>query len=373
MATKKSTEIVSEAKEKRSRISQSDIPSYGLADALRVPRAIVENYAGGPTKPLDVAAAMKMSPSSGPFRTLTGAAIAFGLADGGYNASQITVTPLGRRIVSPLEEGDDLMAMREALLRPRIIGEFLTKYDGKQLPKGDIAQNVVESLGVPRDRTKDVFEMITGEADRLGLITDIKGNKYVNLASTSRPIVEPSGADGNQMERINDAEDHQSFVPPAPSIHHEVTKQPPPSTKRVFITHGKNKAFVDPIKKLLSFGELEAVVSVESQSVSQPVPEKVMAEMRSCSAAIIHVTAEQVLFDKDGAEHVVLNPNVLIEIGAAMALFGKRFILLVRDGVKLPSNLQGLFEVRYSSDQLDGDATIRLLEAINSLKATPIP
>ena len=98
-----------------------------------------------------------------------------------------------------------------------------------------------------------------------------------------------------------------------------------------------------------------------------------MAEMRSCSAAIIHVTAEQVLFDKDGTEQVVLNPNVLIEIGAAMALFGKRFILLVRDGVKLPSNLQGLFEVRYSSDQLDGDATIRLLESINSLKATPVP
>jgi len=103
------------------------------------------------------------------------------------------------------------------------------------------------------------------------------------------------------------------------------------------------------------------------------VPDKVMGEMRSCGAAIIHVDAELRLIDKDAAEHVVLNPNVLIEIGAAMALFGRRFILLVREGVKLPSNLQGLFEVCYTGDALDGDATIKLLEAINDIKNHPMP
>jgi len=44
-----------------------------------------------------------------------------------------------------------------------------------------------------------------------------------------------------------------------------------------------------------------------------------------------------------------------------MKFYGKRFILLVRDGVMLPSNLQGLYEVRYKGDTLDADATIRLL------------
>jgi predicted nucleotide-binding protein len=56
-----------------------------------------------------------------------------------------------------------------------------------------------------------------------------------------------------------------------------------------------------------------------------------------------------------------------------MALFGRRFILLVREGVTFPSNLQGLFEVRYSGDTLDGDATIKLLEAINDIKNHPMP
>lgn len=95
--------------------------------------------------------------------------------------------------------------------------------------------------------------------------------------------------------------------------------------------------------------------------------------MRQAGAAIIHVDAERTFNDEDGNPHVVLNPNVLIEIGAAMAFYGRRFILLVREGVKLPSNLQGLFEVRYNGDTLDADATIRLLEAMKDIKNQPLP
>jgi predicted nucleotide-binding protein len=143
--------------------------------------------------------------------------------------------------------------------------------------------------------------------------------------------------------------------------------------RRVFLTHGKNKAFLSTLKELLAFGEFEAVVAAERESVSQPVPDKVMEDMRKCGAAIIHVEAEKELRDKDGASEVVLNPNVLIEIGAAMALYGRRFILLVREGVKLPSNLQGLYEVRYQADKLDSEATIKLLKAINDIKNHPLP
>jgi len=56
-----------------------------------------------------------------------------------------------------------------------------------------------------------------------------------------------------------------------------------------------------------------------------------------------------------------------------MALYGRRFILLVRDGVKLPSNLQGLYEVRYQGDALDVDVTLKLFEAISDMKNTPLP
>src|ERR1700741_2708579 len=84
-------------------------------------------------------------------------------------------------------------------------------------------------------------------------------------------------------------------------------------------------------------------------------------------------SADQIIKDAEGVEHVILNPNVLIEIGAAMAFYGRRCILLVRDGVKMPSNLQGLYEVRYSNESLDATATIKLLEAIKDIKNNALP
>src|SRR5712692_9984499 len=115
---------------KRRYISQEDVPSVSLAQALRVPTAIADHYAKQPARPLQVAQALEMSPTSGTFRAICGAAIGYGLTEGGPNAAAIALTRLGRRIVAPMEEGDDEAARREAVLAPSVAREFLQKYDG---------------------------------------------------------------------------------------------------------------------------------------------------------------------------------------------------------------------------------------------------
>lgn len=65
--------------------------------------------------------------------------------------------------------------------------------------------------------------------------------------------------------------------------------------KRVFVTHGKNRGPVPQLKELLEFGQFIPIVSVERESVSKPVPDKVMDDMRACGAAIIHVDADREL------------------------------------------------------------------------------
>lgn len=367
---KKATTTEGEPK-KRSRLSQADVLGYSLEQALRIPKTIHENYAGKPTSPLRVASAMGVQPSSGPFRQLCGSSIAYELTEGGYNAPEIKLTALGKRITRPTIEGDDFVAKKEALLKPRVVKEFLTQYNGSPIPKDNIAQNVLADMGVPDERTSEVLALITESAEALGLITEIKGKRYVDLEGVNPTTNDDSSqSDAQQYEdEINKgAESTDEADGTTPLSISVKTTTDPSKNRKVFITHGKNKQFVEPIKKLLSFGEMEAVVSVEKQSVSQPVPDKVLNDMRACGAAIIHVEDELRLMDGEANEHVVLNPNVLIEIGAAMALYGKRFILLVKSGVKLPSNLQGLFEVRYEGDNLDGAATIKLLEAINEMK-----
>ena len=139
-------------------------------------------------------------------------------------------------------------------------------------------------------------------------------------------------------------------------------------TTRVFITHGKQRAIVAQIKELLSFGGFEPIVSVERESTAIPVPEKVFEDMRSCGAGVLHVGAEGRYLDKDGKEHDKLNDNVLIEIGAAMALYGKRMILLVEKGVALPSNLQGLYRCEFDGDKLDYESTMKLLKTFSQFR-----
>ena len=145
---------------------------------------------------------------------------------------------------------------------------------------------------------------------------------------------------------------------------------PKDPNRKVFVTHGKNRGLIPQIKDLLTFGQLEPIVSVERESVAKPIPDKVIDDMRLCSAAIIHVDADRELITPEGEKEVVLNANVLIEIGAAMALYGRRFILLVHKDVRLPSNLHGLYAVQYEGDKLDGDATLRLLKALNEIRAS---
>lgn len=359
---------------KRSRLSQSDVPSSSIDDALRIPRAIGDNYAFKPTRPLDVAAALGMQPTSGPFRMLTGAAMAYGLTDGGSNAPLISVKQLARRILEPLEEGDDIHARCEALLLPRVPREFLTKYDGNKLPREDIVRNVLSTMGVPADALDRTLKLIIDSARLVGFLRDIKGSTYVDLqraapirdSQTSIADVEAQDPDIYELP----PEEPNTFLDQR-AVERTITRRV--DNRRVFITHGKNKSFVEPLKELLAFGELEPIVSIERESVSQPVPDKVMNDMRSCSAAIIHIEDEQKLIDTESKQHTILNPNVLIEIGAAIALYGRKFILLVKSGVELPSNLQGLYEVRFEGDELGGDATIRLLKAINEMKNHPLP
>jgi predicted nucleotide-binding protein len=374
--------------QKRAYLKQSDVPMTTLDEALRVPQAILDHYAGKPTSPLHVAKALNIDPGGSQLKVISGAAIAFGLIDGGAQAVAIGVTDLARRILRPKTEHDDLLAKREAVLLPRVFGAFLREYDGNPFPRTDIAQNVLEEMGVPRDKTTEVLDRIDSCARSVGFIEEIKDKLYVSLQGTTSIPSATEKTEGATFEVSPQAPSEvKAAGPPA------VQAKPLPITpkvsqggtelaaaiaedirrRRVFITHGKNHDIVDPIKKLLEYGELEPVISIDRQSVSKPIPEKVMDDMRGCGAAIIHVDAEHTITDKDGSTHVLLNPNVLIEIGAAMAFYGRRFILLVREGVKLPSNLQGLYEVRYSGETLDAVSTIKLLEAIKDIKNYALP
>ena len=374
-----------EAVAARSRIMQTDMPSISLDQALRVPNGIWNDFAGKSAAPHDIAFAIGMTPTSGPWRTLTGAAIAYGLTEGGYGADVIKLTPLGRRIVAPEEEGDDLRARAEAVLKPRIMREFFERYDRAKFPQDVIAANVLVTMGLPKERASDAVEALKETGRKTGLIRETKTGLFVALpASGAIPVVDLGSDNGSEEADLPDASKSQgnpaelpgSKLPPITGSVN-VTLDPVTSTgapvanNKVFITHGKSRAVVNQIKELLLFGKFDPVISVERESTAVPVPDKVFHDMRECAAGVIHVNSEGEFLDSDGKKHIHLNHNVLIEIGAAIALFNKRVILLVQKGVDLPSNLQGLYRCEYEGDKLDYEATMKLLKTFNEFRNQP--
>jgi predicted nucleotide-binding protein len=361
----------SPAKGKRARLSQSDVPSMSVIDALRIPKALRDDCGSQPTVPLLVAKAVGMQPSGGSFRMLTGAAVAYGLTDGAAQSTTIGLADLGRRAVRPTSEGDDTAALREAAIKPRVMREFLQKYNGSKFPNDVIAKNVlVTEMSVPEDAAERALATIKATAEAVGFLQNVGSSIYIHLGAALP--TKPSTALPDDDHSVDEAAE---AFPPAPPADVQPPAAPQPINdlsvnKRVFITHGKDKDVVSQLEEVLKFGGFEAVVSVNKEATAKPVPDKVMDDMRSCAAGIVHVSAEKKLLDDKGIEHTIINPNVLIEIGAALALYKRNFILLVEHGVELPSNLQGLYEVRYDGGKLDYEATMKLLRAFNEFKTT---
>lgn len=171
------------AKPVKPRLLQEDVPSMSIDAALRVARSIGDEYAFRPTKPLNVAGAMGMTHTSGPFRAISGASAAYGITTGAAQGAEIGITPLGMRILQPTVDGDDMAAKREALLRPKIVGDFLRTYDGATLPSEGVARNVLAQKGVPLDRTASVLSLIVEGGTAVGFIRDFGNGKLsVDLA-----------------------------------------------------------------------------------------------------------------------------------------------------------------------------------------------
>lgn len=356
----------------RSRISQADIPSVSLEAARRVPQAIVDNYGSHPTRPIDVASALDMTPSSGRFRTLCGAAVGYGLTDGGPNAPLISMAPLGIRALSPTEVDDDLRALREAALKPTVANEFYTRYDGSPLPPKNIAENVLKNnLSVPADRAADVYELLMANAKFVGFVKTIKDKEYIDTGgplAASSPAT-PSVGDGTDVAEDDDEDEvlPQEVVPPRQP---QPAADPAPAKNAIFVGHGGNRKPMEQLVKILGEYGIPHKEAVLEANRARPIPQKVADTMRECGAAILVFTADQEYFDSAGNSIWRPSENVSHELGAASVLYGESIVIFKEKGVDLPSNFSAIGYIEFDKDRLSdrGIELIRELVAMKILK-----
>jgi len=350
------------------RIPQNKFPRFTLEDAIIIPKAVKDNFAGQPTNPLLVAEACDISPTSSNWRTLTGSSVAYGLTKGGYNSKEISVDTLGERIVAPLTEGDDLIAMEEAVLKPTILRDFFKKYNKNKFPKREIAINILKSKGVPRQRVESFYEILRKNALKTNILRVIRGSEFIILGNLDYSPAVDSSEDSNEKEEIEIPKEVLEKIDVTAPQKKELISVLKREKPHIFISHGKhNNKIIGQLKELIIYGQMEPVISVEREATAIPVPDKVFDDMRSCDAGIIHIESEEKTL-VDGNKYNAINENVLIEIGAAIALYSKRVILLCKKETSLPSNLQGLYRCEYEGNQLDYETTMKLLKTMQELR-----
>ena len=347
------------------RISQSDVPRHSLREALTVAQALTDQFAGRSAAPHQVAMALEISPTSSAWRSLTGAAVAYGLTKGGYNTDQIELSDIGRRATAPTVEGDDLKARAEAALKPKVFANFFGKYQRAKFPADNIAKNVlVHEFGVPPERQEEVLTTLKDNGAFVGFIHQTKTGQFVSTESLSptpvtlppTPEADDAASDladeGAQGESRKGFDSGSSNVPLAPAA---------PESFKVFITHGRNMEIVDQVKDVLDLYDIEYEIAVEEETTAIPVPQKVLSAMRRCGAGIMVVSA-------DDDEASAINNNVLIEIGAAFVLYDQKVVLLWDKRLKVPSNLQGLYRCEFEGSDLTFSTGTRLAKAVKGFR-----
>jgi predicted nucleotide-binding protein len=331
-----------------------------MDDALSVARVIQDSASGMPVTKLTLAQLMDRSPSSSEFRELLLASRAYGFTNGGVNADQFELAPLGEAATGA-DEVAQAEARRKAVLNIEPFRAFLTAYNGKKVPSlAAFKEFLVASADVASERTEDCIEHLLADALAAGMLRNLKGSDYVEVGGSSGPDMrrrEPTDrSEVDELEEVDATEVAQDIepehsVPPGGS---EVTRPP----KKVFIAHGKNRTPLDQLKKMLDQFKVKYAVAIDEPNRGRPISSKVAALMRDeCSSAIFIFTADEGFQrqGEDGKEESVWRPseNVVYELGAASVLYDRRIVIFKESSVTFPSDFSDLGYIEFQSDQLE--------------------
>ena len=112
---------------------------------------------------------------------------------------------------------------------------------------------------------------------------------------------------------------------------------------RVFVVHGHDEALKEKVARLLEKQGLEAIILSEQANKGKTIIEK-FEENSDVGAAICLFTGDDIGKEKSEAvEKQRARQNVVYEAGYFMGKLGReRVIMLVDEGVELPSDLQGV-------------------------------
>ncbi|WP_051591059.1 TIR domain-containing protein [Bacillus sp. UNC438CL73TsuS30] len=120
------------------------------------------------------------------------------------------------------------------------------------------------------------------------------------------------------------------------------------NNNNVFIIHGHNEARWRQLASLLKDEfNLNPIVLSEVESEGMTIIEKFEKYAKECSYAFALITADDTVVKND-VTYLQARPNVIFEIGWFYGQLGrKRVCIIVEEGASVPSDLDGIMQLRY--------------------------
>lgn len=309
---------------------------------------------------LTLAELLNVSPASSNFRELVASSRFYGLTNGGINAEEFSLTPLGSEATGG-DEVAQVAACKQAVMNVAPYKAFFATFSNKKIPGATAFKEfLTRSASVATERADECMQFILADAQTAGLTRSLKGGAlYVDLSGTPST----STTDDQEAEDALDL-DAGGAVEVGPKDEGDKTPKAettrPPRNgkpKKVFIAHGKNRTPLDQLKNALDTFKVRYAVAIDEPNAGRPISRKVAALMRDeCSSGIFIFTADERFVRElaDGETEEVWRPseNVVFELGAASILYENRIVVFKEKGVTFPSDFSDLGYIEFEKDQL---------------------
>jgi hypothetical protein len=160
-------------------------PRHTVEKALRIPKAIIEQNAGKECSEADAATYAGVG-LGGPFRLELSSASKYGFLSRPQTGF-VEVTDRARQAIRPQKPGDDIEALRQAVLDAPEISEVYKHYRGEDLPDGSFFEHaLVDKFKIPAEKVPE-FVPVFMSSLRSAQLLEQRGDKFRILDVTSTP------------------------------------------------------------------------------------------------------------------------------------------------------------------------------------------
>jgi hypothetical protein len=169
-------------------------PRHSVEKALRIPRAIIDQNAGRECSDREAATFANVG-FGGPFRVELSSAIKYGFLDR-PKPGHVRATDRARQAIRPQHPGDEIEALRQAIMNAPDVSDVYKHYRGENLPDGTFFSNALtDKFGIPGSKITEFNDIFIASLKSAHLIEQ-RGDKQRILDVT---------ADGDLLKEVQDS------------------------------------------------------------------------------------------------------------------------------------------------------------------------